>query len=970
MLKETILNILKTVESLSQENLNHIESVINASNESNMIYNLMQANLLSHDCLSLLQSAINSDDPAEKTDRLNATTIDQNIWFLPSDKKKDILLAHQAILENVCSLYDINQCFQEQATTNKRSLLLGQIMLKNHYITIDVFSRLHKIVEKEYNENEWESLYNFSKQWKVTYNDNQIHIEENSIPKKLGSYKILEELGHGAMGVVYKAWDENLERIVALKVLKVRENSTPEELKRFQREEQLAANLNHPNIVNIYNAGVVDNFHYFSMEYIEGKTLEDYMASGEHSIREKLHIIYTIALALDYAHTKNIIHRDVKPENILVDKTNRPLLSDFGLAKGINSFESQPLTQTGETIGTACYMSPEQAKGEHIDARSDIYSLGAVLYQLLAGRPPFTGSLGNVLECVLHKLPTPLSNVNSNIDRALSIICAKAMAKNMNDRYQTAKAMAEDIKHYLYGEKILAKPIARYKTFFRNKKIYFFISFVSIIFIFIVIFIVVSAKYYYAIQERKQQKILKFKKFQENLTSKNFTTAFKHLASLRNNSAESNKINEQLQQLSQQYSSQGLANLDKYKNTLDQLQLQYDTKYQNLMNVSPEEQEKKLCELQKIITQQMAIKIDLGNAFANFWCSILCDPTNFFAYDNFKKIYLQKIQELDSQYNFHWDTIVLDILHNASNFNNIPSIMKKVSIKSVPENVQVDIFRLEELFFRTIPIQWRLTKNPSAYFSNDFSSWIHRIQPIIDSNSTVSTCTPKIWMTKLFGNYLVVLSSPGYKQERHLVKLWHPINYELNVSLTHECDELKDYCYIDFPEHKGRIKYFVAEKEVTEHEYKQYKKETPDTEKPVTNITYQEALDYCKYMTEKSQHRYLYRLPTVKEWQYIAGDYDNRTYPWGRKYFSYLIKSTKEKKICYDETIAGVKYMASNVSEWCSSEQKNTEYVIACGGNDLSINENAYQVHHIQQYPNTFKAPYIGFRILVCVPQN
>jgi Tfp pilus assembly protein PilO len=237
--------------------------------------------------------------------------------------------------------------------------------------------------------------------------------------------------------------------------------------------------------------------------------------------------------------------------------------------------------------------------------------------------------------------------------------------------------MAEDIKHYLYGEKIVAKPIARYKSFFRNKKIYFFVAFSSIIFIFLVIFIVVSTKYYYTTQEKKQQKVLKFKKFKENLTNKNFTVAFKHLASLRNNSAELNKINEQLQQLSQQYSSQGLANLFKYKNTSEQLQLQYDTKYQKLMNSSPNEQEKKLCELQNIMTQQMAIKIELGNAFANFWCSILCDPTNFFAYDNFQKIYLQKIQELDSQYNFHWDTIVLDILHNASNSNSLSSVVKK-----------------------------------------------------------------------------------------------------------------------------------------------------------------------------------------------------------------------------------------------------------------------------------------------------
>ncbi len=208
----------------------------------------------------------------------------------------------------------------------------------------------------------------------------------------LGKYTILREIGRGGMGIVYEALDGETKNHVALKMMLAGQSSNEDE-QRFIREARLSANLpRHPNVVSVYEAGVIECRRYLSMEFIKGTPMSKWQKRGEATLRQKVEVIRDVALAVNHAHRHNVIHRDLKPENILIDQEGRPHVTDFGLAKSVGQDVSVSLTSTGVVMGTPAYMSPEQAQGLKImDGRTDIYSIGVVLYETLAGCLPFTG---------------------------------------------------------------------------------------------------------------------------------------------------------------------------------------------------------------------------------------------------------------------------------------------------------------------------------------------------------------------------------------------------------------------------------------------------------------------------------------------------------------------------------------------------------------------------------------------------
>lgn len=285
----------------------------------------------------------------------------------------------------------------------------------------------------------------------------------------VGPYTVLDEIARGGMGVVYKAYREDLNKIFALKVLIAGEHASEESLERFRREAQSAAKLDrHPNIIQVFDAGSEDELHYFTMDFVEGCSLADAVRAKDPlpvhvmSPRRAAEVISKIARALYYAHCADIIHRDVKPHNVLLDMKGEPFLTDFGLAKNLD--ESGHLTRTGSILGSPPFMPPEQARGDigEIDWRSDIYSLGATLYFALCKRPPFEyETILQTLRAVVEEEPVSPRAVVPGLHQDLETICLKAMDREPDCRYASALEFAEDLEAFLDGRAISAVPLSR-----------------------------------------------------------------------------------------------------------------------------------------------------------------------------------------------------------------------------------------------------------------------------------------------------------------------------------------------------------------------------------------------------------------------------------------------------------------------------------------------------------------------------
>ena len=260
-------------------------------------------------------------------------------------------------------------------------------------------------------------------------------------------------------GTVYKAHDPQLDRIVAVKVPRVGNLPDGQDLDRFLREARSTAQLRHPAIVPVHEVGQQEGTPYLVNDFVEGVTLADRLTSGGFPHREAAELIAGMAEALDYAHQHGIVHRDVKPSNIMIRTDGTPVIMDFGLAK--RAAGEITMTADGQILGTPAYMSPEQARGEGrtVDGRSDVYSLGVILYRLLAGELPFRGNQRMLLHQVLHDEPRPPRALNDKIPRDLETICLKAMAKEPERRYASAGELAADLRRWLNGEPILARPV-------------------------------------------------------------------------------------------------------------------------------------------------------------------------------------------------------------------------------------------------------------------------------------------------------------------------------------------------------------------------------------------------------------------------------------------------------------------------------------------------------------------------------
>jgi serine/threonine-protein kinase len=281
-------------------------------------------------------------------------------------------------------------------------------------------------------------------------------------------YEVLSELGRGGMGVVYKARQLGLNRLVALKMVLAGAHASEAQLARFHTEAEAVAHLLHPNIVQIHEVGNHDGLPYFSLEYVDGGSLADKIAGQPQKVKEAAQMIEILALAMAYAHEHGIIHRDLKPANVLITQDGLPKITDFGLAKRLESDSSQ--TKSGTLMGTPNYMAPEQAHGKvsEMGPLADVYALGVILYEMLTGRVPFLGaSVLETLEQVRSHEPVPPSRMQPRIPRDIETICLKCLEKEPQKRYETAEALARDLHHYLDGEPIEARPVGNLERVWR-----------------------------------------------------------------------------------------------------------------------------------------------------------------------------------------------------------------------------------------------------------------------------------------------------------------------------------------------------------------------------------------------------------------------------------------------------------------------------------------------------------------------
>ncbi len=455
---------------------------------------------------SLLQTIIDEKLISEEEGRglmMCINKLNEQEEPLSSLSQLDSILCQMIIKRNLATPELVNE-YQRKITEKGGGIAVSESLLRDSHITAESFFELKRIAERLYYRRRILALSRGKERLsgifrspgrdessnEETQNKARTGIQKlisdvqnetkkkptmkkrrgKALPKIFGQYEVIEEIASGGMGTVYKVRHTELDRILALKVLHEEEES-PEKIKRFLREADAAGRLKHPNIVGIYEVGVIDDRHFFTMDYIDGVPLSVLIKESKNiELEDFLNITVELCRAVDYAHSHGIIHRDLKPANIIIDLKGHPQITDFGLAKVLDT--QTRLTKSDTIIGTPFYMAPEQTRGENdrINVATDIWALGVMLYEMTTKKLPFTGrSSIELYHKINHSEPVSPKKVIPTVPREIDYITLKAMSKEMEDRYKSANQMADDLEKYLDGQPIAMhqvplwlKPVTRW----------------------------------------------------------------------------------------------------------------------------------------------------------------------------------------------------------------------------------------------------------------------------------------------------------------------------------------------------------------------------------------------------------------------------------------------------------------------------------------------------------------------------
>ncbi|MDP7034327.1 MAG: tetratricopeptide repeat protein [Planctomycetota bacterium] len=391
---------------------------------------------------------------------------------LSKEQRQDLLVLKTLLDRGQVDLTQVNQILSQ--LVEGKSKLLDLLQLQG-VLDKQNSQTLHEEMATISPDLATKSFADLMGRYTVVTTGNKITLHDKANIQLFGPYEVLDEIARGGMGVVYKAQHTVLGRVVALKVMLAGDTAHPEEMARFQRETQATAHLDHPNIVRIYDVGQQGETPYFTMELVRGCSLEAMIRDDRPGVSKAIDIINQLAQGLAYSHAEGIIHRDLKPANILFDEEGIPKLTDFGLAKFVESETN--LTRSGATLGTPAYMSPEQAAGDgdRLGPLSDVYSMGVIFYEILTGEKPHKGrSFADLVVQILNKEPPRPRSLNPSIHPDVETICLKAMAKEMDRRYESSQAFAEDLERFRDGRAIEARApgaVYRFSLWVRRNKV-------------------------------------------------------------------------------------------------------------------------------------------------------------------------------------------------------------------------------------------------------------------------------------------------------------------------------------------------------------------------------------------------------------------------------------------------------------------------------------------------------------------